>query len=115
MSQLTPSTLSNRSRPKHTRLSVSWLPLQTSIHCMCCTGGSLMTVALYRLHRIADDKIVSATSQWERCSQRLMSGLNSWKTLMPASTRIVSDPATKIAVPLWYWLGHQMRETAAAP
>ena len=38
-------------------------------------------------------------TQCARCSQRLMSGLNSWKTFMPASIRIVSDPAMNIADP----------------
>src|SRR5712691_11322260 len=34
-----------------------------------------------------------------KCSHRFTSGANSWSTLMPASIRIVSDPATKTADP----------------
>ena len=35
-----------------------------------------------------------------RRSQRLISGLNSLKTFIPASIRMVSDPATKIPEPV---------------
>src|ERR1039457_3448439 len=35
-------------------------------------------------------------TQCARCSQRLISGANSWRTLMPASTKMVSDPAMNI-------------------
>jgi hypothetical protein len=39
-------------------------------------------------------------AQCPRCSHRLISGLNSLKMLIPASTKMVSDPAMNIADPV---------------
>ena len=66
-----------------------------------------------RKARVPRNRVPGA--QCAKCNHRLISGLNSWKALIVASIRIVSDPAMNIAVPRWYFSGHHSRDNAAAP
>jgi len=73
--------------PRFCPRSSSWLSATTTFHRLAARVSD------------AQRREPRDCTQCARCSQRLMSGLNSWKTFMPASIRIVSDPAMNIADP----------------